>query len=913
MKRLGHLSGAMVLSSALVFQASWTHGQEEKPGKAPAKEAAKEADESDDLPKALGELPATVSGLAEAFAFQRELGSHDLAARYFMKLVAAAKAVDAAKRPAEITPLLTGESNQQFNRFDSLVREVAKIDKGRSERLKASVKEFEEMLAEVIRDNNSTDNLVKLAELVIEPSSYKQAVEGLNKLGGRGIALLLDVAMRTQEEGDRRIVTRALLELNANSIPALIGALDIPDSLWRQQVLAVLEARAEIGQDLGTVEPALWLVLADPKVGPSHKLFARRLLARLRKTEENRLPDAATRLAEMSDLFFRRKFPFSDPENLQIWRWSPKGLVAGRTDAATTALVRRDEAEEYWGEKCARGALTLRPTSALAKRTLLAFMLQSAAVPASAQLATARPDLMALLAGQEIGTLESMLREVLELNRGSMARHLLETLASRADAGASPIYTAALNHGDRRVRMAAIEALIRLPKPPSQYVAAQVVENLGRFLASSNMASGPKGRAILAMSSPAVRSEVARALEGAGRAVDTVDTGRELIRRIRATANIDLVVIDSNIPDPDLASVLAQVAADPAGSKLPVIVVPGATESSVSSISTRYQVLESRRAEQEESVRIYLRERDALIKAQAADRAELEASYSQFRRENKGKLTEDQQSNYNARVKDLRELHAREVEEMNSINMLGRHAEAEMARIGNVQKILRAERNDLVLVRQQRLERHLAGRDGVRVVGEGVAADAGLLRLELASWVQAGETALSDEEKKSLTIRSAIIIGRMARGEIRGYDIRSVAGSIDEASSRNDLPPEALLGLVASLAELPGGVAQARLATIASNAAAPLPVRESAADGLVKHARKYARLIPSEQVDRLRDARDKATEPVLKVLLSGALVHLGRPLEAKAAIDYKPAAPAAPMPPPAEAKEMDKAKEKDKE
>jgi len=51
MKRLGHLSGAMVLSSALVFQASWTHGQEEKPGKAPAKEAAKEADESDDIPK----------------------------------------------------------------------------------------------------------------------------------------------------------------------------------------------------------------------------------------------------------------------------------------------------------------------------------------------------------------------------------------------------------------------------------------------------------------------------------------------------------------------------------------------------------------------------------------------------------------------------------------------------------------------------------------------------------------------------------------------------------------------------------------------------------------------------------------------------------------------------------------------
>jgi hypothetical protein len=62
----------------------------------------------------------------------------------------------------------------------------------------------------------------------------------------------------------------------------------------------------------------------------------------------------------------------------------------------------------------------------------------------------------------------------------------------------------------------------------------------------------------------------------------------------------------------------------------------------------------------------------------------------------------------------------------------------------------------------------------------------------------------------------------------------------------------------------------------------------------------------------VRDARDKATEPVLKVLLSGALVHLGRPLEAKAAIDHKPAAPAAaPVPP--EAKDMDKNKEPEKD
>lgn len=887
MMRLRHWGGALALSGALVIQGSSTRAQDDKPAKgAPAKEA----DDGDDLPKALGELPGTVGGLAEAFAYQRELGQHDLAARYFMKFVAAAKAMAVEKRPAELSPVITGEYRLQFNALDRLVREVVKLDKGRGDRLKAAVKEYEEMLAEVIRDNNATENLVKLAELVIEPSSYAQAIEGLRKLGGRGTALLLDVAARTQEEGDRRIVTRALLELGAETVPALIGALNMPDPLWRQQVLAVLEARAEIGQDLGTVEPALWMVLADDKAGPTMKVLARRLLGRLLKTDIDRLPDPARRLTQLAELFLRRKYPFSDPENLQIWRWTAKGLVAGMADGAKTALVRRDEAEAYWGEKCARAAVGLRSNDPRARQILLAFLMQSPPVPASAPLASARPDLMALLAGQDVGTLEALLRLALELDRPGMARHLLETLAARADSGPLALYQQALDHGDRRVRMAAIEAIVRLPNPPSHAVAGKVVDTLTQFLAASSLASGKKGRALVAMASPVIREEVTKALESTGRVVETLDTARELVRRVRSAADIDLVVVDSNIPDPDLAGVLAQMSVDPAAARLPVVVVPAATPASLAQISFRYHSLSSRRSEQEESVRRYLRERDELMKAQAAERAALEDSYSQYRKENKGRLTEEQQSNYNARLKDLREYQAKQVEEMNSINLLGRHAQEEIARLEKVQAILRAERNDLVLLRQQKLERHLSGRGGVKVVGEGVAADPGLMRLELASWNLVDSAVLTDEEKKALSVKAAVILGRMAAGEIAGYDIRMAAGALDAASGRTDLPPEAALGVVAALAQLPGGVAQARLATIASNPAAPLPLRMAAADGLTRHARKNAKLITAEQVDRVRVARDQA-DPGLKVILSGALAHLGRPLDSKASADYAPASP----------------------
>mgnify|MGYP006274359819 FL=1 len=892
MMRFRHWGGALALSGALIAHGSVAVvAQDDKPGKA----QPKEADDSDDLPKALGELPATVGGLAEAFAYQRELGQHDLAARYFMKFVAAAKAMEADKRPAELSPVITGEYRLQFNGLDRLTREVVKLDKGRGERLKAAVKEYEEMLAEVIRDNNATENLVKLAELVIEPSSYAQAIEGLRKLGGRGTALLLDVAVRTQEEGDRRIVTRALLELGADTIPALIGALNMPDPLWRQQVLAVLEARAEIGQDLGTIEPALWMVLADDKSGVTMKVLARRLLGRLLKTDIDRLPDSAKRLTQLAELFLRRKYPFSDPENLQVWRWTAKGLVAGMAEGAKTALVRRDEAEAYWGEKCARAAVALRSNDPRARQILLAFLMQSPPVPASAPLAAARPDLMALLAGQDVGTLEALLRLAMELDKPGMARHLLETFAARADSGPLNLYQLALDHGDRRVRMAAIEAIVRLPKPPSNAVAGKVVDTLTQFLAASNLASGKKGRAVVAMASPVIREEVTKALEANGRVVETLDTTRELVRRVRSAADIDLIVLDSNIPDPDLAGALAQLSADSVASRLPVVVIPAATPVSLAQISFRYHSLSSRRGEQEESVRRYLRERDELMKAQAAERAELEDSYAQYRKENKGKLTEEQQNNYNARLKDLREYQAKQVEEMNAINLLGRHAQEEIARIEKVQAILRAERNDLVLSRQQKLERHLSGQASVKVLGEGVATNPGLMRLELASWNLADSAALTDDEKKILTVKAAVLLGRMASGEIAGYDIRMAAGALDAASGRTDLPPEGALGVVAALAQLPGGVAQARLATIASNPAAPLPLRMAAADGLTRHARKNAKLITTEQVNRVRAARDQA-EPQLKVALSGALAHLGSPLDTKASADYSPAKPAAKAP-----------------
>ena len=47
-----------------------------------------------------------------------------------------------------------------------------------------------------------------------------------------------------------------------------------------------------------------------------------------------------------------------------------------------------------------------------------------------------------------------------------------------------------------------------------------------------------------------------------------------------------------------------------------------------------------------------------------------------------------------------------------------------------------------------------------------------------------GLLTLTDDEKKILTVKAAVLLGRMASGEIAGYDIRMAAGALDASLSQ---------------------------------------------------------------------------------------------------------------------------------
>ena len=129
----------------------------------------------------------------------------------------------------------------------------------------------------------------------------------------------------------------------------------------------------------------------------------------------------------------------------------------------------------------------------------------------------------------------------------------------------------ALNYPDRRVQMAAADALMRIPGEPGPVAAGRIVEVWCRALAA-DPADHAAPKVIVGYYSVEVGNKVADAVKKSGFDPIPVRTGRDVIRRLNQAADVDLVLIDEALPDPGLASLLAQLRADLNYGRIPVVV-----------------------------------------------------------------------------------------------------------------------------------------------------------------------------------------------------------------------------------------------------------------------------------------------------------------------------------------------------
>src|SRR5207237_8688109 len=114
-----------------------------------------------------------------------------------------------------------------------------------------------------------------------------------------------------------------------------------------------------------------------------------------------------------------------------------------------------------------------------------------------------------------------------------------ELSAARPDRSRPGVLVRALDYPDRRVQLAAADALLRMPKNVHSSH-ARVVEVLRRAVAADAETLLPRTQRILVGHfQPIVAEQMAAAVRSAGYEAVVVNTGREAMRRLKEAADID--------------------------------------------------------------------------------------------------------------------------------------------------------------------------------------------------------------------------------------------------------------------------------------------------------------------------------------------------------------------------------------
>jgi CheY-like chemotaxis protein len=762
--------------------------------------------------------PETVAEFWDAMTFELGVGKTELAARLLHELVKRAvndqDLVDLDQRVGT-TAILRVRLVPKWS-------DDPKIDAQARKDADELADKVSKALKNVLGDPKRIAKFI--ANLTGDPEERQFAARELYRAKDLAVPQLVE-ALRTSKGEEHDAVLQLLPTLAPETVPPLIAALDIPDDNLRLDLIEVLRKRGA-----REAVPFLWHFAGSPKYPDRVRAAATSAIAYLTNTDPGKLPTAVVALTRAAERYYRHQVPLGATGEVPVWRWDGKALVTGLPGAPKVSPSR---AEEYYGLRFAREALDLEPTYAPAQQVFLALALDKgmersgldqplskAAPEVNELLATVNPDLVNAVL--ERGLAENRLPVVLGAVRalGSLA----ETRAVRPTGHGEPPLVRALSYPDRRVQMAAAEAILRTPAAPSPAAAGRVVDILRRN-AAIDAAPKAKPTALVGFADELAADAVAKAARDIGFDVVKVRSGTEALLRLKKAADVDALLIDTRLPDPGLAPLLAQLREDPALAGLPLwLVTPWDTKESVT--AQQFQV--------DEDLRAFRRRREALM----AERQRVEANY---------------------------------------LNTKGAAATPLKAQLDQIDKELDAltpEKENVILAARKRLEREALtappGRETALrrllehygrtwLLPESAARDSIFLRRALAQQLGDGGQPLTEAERKDYAERSLRWLGRIAKGEIAGYDFRPAEDALYKALRATGLSDGALTAAIEAVSRLPGAKPQQELAWVVTDTNRSAAVRVTAANELLRQMQQNTPALPPQQVqalDAVRSAKD---------------------------------------------------------
>ncbi len=280
--------------------------------------------------------------------------------------------------------------------------------------------------------------------------------------------------------------------------------------------------------------------------------------------------EAAERLAERAGEYFTHRHPLHEDIDgqLEIWTWdeAARGPVARRVPV--------DDARRMLAARYAREAYAVRPEVESVRLVYLATMLEEASFAAGLgnPLPSEKGSPAATAAAFGPNVLESVLALAVKDGHPAAAAAAARLLGKVGSAD-QLLYRSALpgplveatRNPDRRLRLAAAEAILRL-KPPRPFAgSSQVTQALAYLINTSG-----RPRAVVADPSREDAGRVSGVLSAMGYQVDTTTQGREVVRMAIDCPDYELALVAASLQQPSVDILIQQLRHDCHSALLPV-------------------------------------------------------------------------------------------------------------------------------------------------------------------------------------------------------------------------------------------------------------------------------------------------------------------------------------------------------
>ena len=144
------------------------------------------------------------------------------------------------------------------------------------------------------------------------------------------------------------------------------------------------------------------------------------------------------------------------------------------------------------------------------------------------------------------------------------------------------------------------------------------------------MAVKPGRKVLVAVGDEAWRAKVRQAVLDAGLEPVTAATGREAIQKLRAKGEIEAVLLDSTLPMPGLAPLLAQLRADVDVGRIPILLAAVPETRASHDLANRYHALRDRLGRLNDQTMRYRAALRVIDNEEAEERKEVEKNTRAF-------------------------------------------------------------------------------------------------------------------------------------------------------------------------------------------------------------------------------------------------------------------------------------------